>query len=256
MPRAAALSVYVQHVDTDGVSLWSDFGADLTGVGADEPQITTDGAGGSIVAWTDGRNEYSDIYAQRISAAGVVQWAANGIAVCDAIGSQGHPVIAEDGSGGCLIAWEDGRDGTDVDIYAQRIDATGSPLWTPGGIAFCDDSESQQSPTIILSGTDGTIVANEPGVESELPRRTSPLSVYPNPFNPRTTIQFTLERPGNVVLNIVDLRGTVVAKLIDGAREQGQHLVPWDGVNLGSGVYWVRLETEDKTIAKRMTLLR
>ena len=52
------------------------------------PTIVADGAGGSIITWYDLRSGSSDIYAQRINAAGVVQWTANGVAICTATGEQ------------------------------------------------------------------------------------------------------------------------------------------------------------------------
>jgi hypothetical protein len=64
---------------------------------------------------------YFDIYAQRISSSGAIQWSADdGVAICKAGYSQWHPTIISDGSGGAIITWQDGRSGN-YDIYAQRI---------------------------------------------------------------------------------------------------------------------------------------
>src|SRR5262249_34089539 len=52
------------------------------------PTIVSDGAGGAIVTWYDNRNGASDIYAQRVSAAGAPQWTANGVALCTAANIQ------------------------------------------------------------------------------------------------------------------------------------------------------------------------
>lgn len=81
--------------------------------------ICTDGAGGAIVAWQDYRSgSNNDIYAQRITAAGVVQWTANGVPICTSTGSQVAPAIAPDGTGGAIIAWSDDRNNSHYDIYA------------------------------------------------------------------------------------------------------------------------------------------
>src|SRR5438477_366894 len=88
------------------------------------PTIVADGSGGAIVTWEDSRSgTHFDIYAQRVSAAGVPQWTANGVALSTTGGNQEYPVIVADGSGGAIVAWEDNRSGTSYDIYAQRVSA-------------------------------------------------------------------------------------------------------------------------------------
>jgi hypothetical protein len=82
--------------------------------------LVTDGAGGAIVAWGDDRSGASDVYARRITSAGVPQWAADGVALCTATGNQYLRAIESDGSGGAILCWEDNR-GADTDIYARRI---------------------------------------------------------------------------------------------------------------------------------------
>ena len=66
------------------------------------PQMISDGAGGSIIVWEDQRNGSYDIYAQRRDANGslVSGWGADGTVICGAPGDQFAPVIATDGAGG------------------------------------------------------------------------------------------------------------------------------------------------------------
>jgi len=72
----------------------------------------------------------------------------------------------------------------------------------------------------------------------------------PNPFNPRTAIDFTLQRAGVVHLSVVDVRGCVVADLLRGeVLSPGRHTVIWDGLaddgsQQGSGVYFFHLESD------------
>ncbi len=120
--------------------------------------IASDGAGGGIVAWSDRRIGYADIYVQRIDRSGVQRWTTNGVALCAAPGVQGYPVIVSDGSGGAIVSWEDGRAGN-YDIYARRVSSFGVPQWTPDGVAPCSDSTSQRIPSIVSDGTGGAIVA-------------------------------------------------------------------------------------------------
>ncbi len=84
---------------------------------------------------------------------------------------------------------------------------------------------------------------------------------FPNPFNPRTSIAFSLERGGPVKLRVFDTRGRLVRTLVDETREAGQHTVAWDGRdNRGrgsaAGVYLYRLEAGGRTLQNKMMLLK
>ena len=124
------------------------------------PRIVVDGAGGAIVTWQDTRSGKGDIYAQRISATGAVQWAANGVALCTATDYQYLPAIVSDGAGGAIVTWHDYR-GSDFDIYAQRISADGAVQWTADGVALCTATREQADPKIVPDGAGGAIVTWE-----------------------------------------------------------------------------------------------
>lgn len=83
----------------------------------------------------------------------------------------------------------------------------------------------------------------------------------PNPFNPRTAIQFQMPRAGAVALRVYDAAGRVVRTLVDGRAEAGVHSASWDGIDdsgraVGSGVYLYRLTANGETLSGRMTLLK
>src|SRR6476659_2143857 len=81
-------------------------GAPCPDTGAQQsPVITSDGAGGAIIAWSDARRGDFDIYASRVAPAGNTLWCGP---VCTAAGDQLHPAIVADGAGGAIITWEDG----------------------------------------------------------------------------------------------------------------------------------------------------
>ena len=89
------------------------------------PMIVPDGAGGAIVTWHDYRSGSNyDVYAQRVSVAGVPLWTTDGVALSTAAADQLFPAIVPDGAGGAIVAWQDYRNGT-PDIYAQRVDRFG-----------------------------------------------------------------------------------------------------------------------------------
>jgi hypothetical protein len=84
---------------------------------------------------------------------------------------------------------------------------------------------------------------------------------HPNPFNPLTTISYSVPRETQVRLTVYDLSGRVVARLVDGVESPGRHEVRWSGEGhrggaLASGVYWYRLATPFGTVARRLVLAR
>lgn len=122
-------------------------------------QIISDGAGGAIITWEDARDGHFDIYAQRIDAHGNVLWTKDGIPICTAPENQNRPKVVGDEAGGAIITWQDMRSGvSNSDIYAQRIDANGSPQWTINGIPICNEVNIQTSPCIVTDGTGGAII--------------------------------------------------------------------------------------------------
>ena len=98
----------------------------------------------------------------------------------------------------------------------------------------------------------------------ELPRAVG-LSLqqnFPNPFNPSTSISYTIGSGGTEVsLNIYDIRGSRVKTLVDGFRDEGAYTSYWDGTdsqgcNVSSGVYIYRLQTSEKSLTRKMVLLK
>ncbi len=164
--RGTSTDIYAHHVLANGVMdpAWPVNGRLLCGATSAQssPVITTDGAGGAIVAWTDFRNgSHYDIYALRVLASGIVDpaWPVDGRAVCTAAGDQTSPTLTTDGAGGALIAWIDNRVGG-IDLYADRVLAGGAvdPAWPANGRALCVANGSQSTPQIVPDGLGGGFV--------------------------------------------------------------------------------------------------
>ena len=79
---------------------------------------------------------------------------------------------------------------------------------------------------------------------------------YPNPFNPSTTIEFVLNISDKIKLNVYNVKGELIAKLLDKKLKDGNHKINFDGRNLNSGIYFISLETEDSRQIKSMLLLK
>jgi len=126
------------------------------------PVAISDGAGGTIVAWADYRSgSDNDIFAQRLDADGVPQWAVDGVGLSKQVYHQESPVIVSDGAGGAIVAWKDNRSGYQYDVYAQRVDAAGIPQWTAHGVAICTNTQEQRNVAIASDGSGGAIITWE-----------------------------------------------------------------------------------------------
>jgi len=84
---------------------------------------------------------------------------------------------------------------------------------------------------------------------------------YPNPFNAATLIQYTLPRVSQVRIQIYNLLGRKIRLLLDEKQEAGFREIRWDGtddngVEVGSGIYFCRIQAGDFSCCRKMTLLK
>jgi FlgD Ig-like domain len=83
----------------------------------------------------------------------------------------------------------------------------------------------------------------------------------PNPFNPRTSIPFSLAERSSITIDVFDVRGALVRRIGGGTREPGEYVVEWDGRDetgnaVGSGVYFYRLDGVNGVAPRKMVLLK
>jgi len=156
--RSGTNDIYCERVNADGVSQWTANGVALCAAAGNQqdPKIISDGAGGATVTWYDDRSGGNDIYAQRVDAAGAVQWSSDGIVISAAPFSQQAPAIASDGSGGAIVAWQDWR-AAKSEIYAQRVDISGSVQWTVNGIPLCTAAGNRGYAAVVSDGEGGAV---------------------------------------------------------------------------------------------------
>ncbi len=107
----------------------------------------------------------------------------------------------------------------------------------------CVDSRVEEQPETHLSGPVTHLFAGRP-----------------NPFHRSATLRFRLAQPGNAALEIYDVGGRRVRTLVDRTLSGGEHTVVWDGLDqeghqVGGGIYWVRLRTEDGYRSSRRILV-
>ena len=149
----------------------------------------------------------------------------------------------------------------EVRIDSGTLPAGLEPTFDPDGIATadqfalelgCDEQASQRNFGYAPIATD---VPLPPGVAEVLRQN------VPNPFNPRTAIEFEMIEDGFAELAVYDVAGRWVETLVRERRAAGPHRVEWDGRDaagrsVASGVYYYSLQTARGRWVKRMTLLR
>ena len=189
----ANYDIYAQHLTSSGSTTrgWSPDGNAVCAFAGNQraPTLVPDDAGGAIIAWEDFRSGggfyAADIYAQHVSTRGQLLWQPDGLPICTASGHQFPPVMADDGGGGAIIAWADGRSCPDSacgGLYAQRVSAAGVPQWSADGIrigqlstpyaAMVSDGRKGAilAVTVFTSDDDSTVVlAHRIGANGELP---------------------------------------------------------------------------------------
>lgn len=102
------------------------------------------------------------------------------------------------------------------------------------------------------------------GLESDspaLPRTPQISALYPNPFNPEVTIEYTLPEEMDISLTVYDVQGRQVAELTRGTQSAGQHALQWQGIDqtgnaISTGVYFCRLEAGDHSNTLKMVYLK
>jgi hypothetical protein len=173
----------------------------------------------------------ADIFVAKLDASGVHQWSEDFGGTNE---DEGH-AVAVDGSADVLVS---GR-------FRGTVDFGGGSLVSAGG----DDAFLAKYASI------ATGVGNGP--KSYL----LSISAYPNPFNPETTIHYTVPGRGRVTLEVFDARGAHVATLVDDETDAGAYTVAWNGRDdrdtaTGSGVYFALLTSPGGTRTYKMTLLK
>jgi hypothetical protein len=249
--------IYVQKINASGLPQWTTNGVAICVDSSDQYGIkmTSDGSGGAVITWTDWRGPTQDIYAQRISAAGLVQWITNGVAICTAPGYQYNPEIISDNAGGAMIIWYDQRSGTNSDIYAQHINILGD-VWVLDGIIISDATLNQSIPVITSDGAGGIIAAFVDdrmgasfnifaqhmfmggwlGIES----MTDPteISIYPNPTSNWFTLINKTNSIDNYKINLINSLGVIVYSTTTNSNQTN-----FDLTNHPAGIYFVEIKS-------------
>ena len=91
---------------------------------------------------------------------------------------------------------------------------------------------------------------------SFIPNQISIDNIYPNPFNPMTTITYNISSNQNIRINIYDLNGKIIKNLINRFHGVGEYTIDWNASLLPTGVYIVELKGDTEIISEKITLLK
>jgi len=95
----------------------------------------------------------------------------------------------------------------------------------------------------------------------EIPLVTGIRSIYPNPFNPSTTISYELSKTAEVKIEIYNIRGQLVRSYALGQKERGRYKLLWEGDDnnrnsCGTGMYFIRMQADKENSIRKVTLLK
>ena len=170
-------------------------------------------------------------------------------------------VAYNDGVVVCARMWR----GEYTDIPAMGNDGSTEPAgyMEVGGIPTFKlmDTATGEMIDLYINGTVDTWSSNGVSVVTlsstpELPSTVTLNGSYPNPFNPATTISFSIPSEMSVDVKIYDISGRVVGELMSGIQSQGLYEITWDASNYASGLYFVRLVAGTEMQTQKIMLVK
>ena len=177
--------------------------------------------------------------------------------------------------GGYILSGATETAGTDYyQLWIIRLNADGDSLWSrvlrsdTNNVSYCGTLTSdggyvlgglqQRAPAwdydmMITKLGPIPLAADDPFI---LPPSSFVLSAYPNPFNPSTSIRYSLSRDDVVTLSVYDVNGRLVQTLLDRTMPAGEHSLNFDAGQLPSGLYIARLQSKTATASHKLMLVK
>ncbi len=287
----ADLHAYAQHINTDGSIAWTDNGVLLSTASGEmqsNPEIAFWGSTADPMFFFQTMNmsqTLDGIRGQRVDATGNRLWREEGAVLMPLASPSLSSIGAQPLADGAIIAYKQSPD--DVNsclVKAIRVDVSGDPVWqesplmmssmlsTKGYletvingqeqvIAVWQDKRYDSSGDIYLQninsdGSLGPYVVDVNDDKIPIPYGYTLLQNYPNPFNAETSISYALGESGNVNLTVYNISGKLVDTLVDENQNTGTYTINWDASVYACGIYFYKLTANDKTMTKRMMLLK
>lgn len=174
--------------------------------------------------------------------------------------------------GDCYLAGE-----CEAGVFTAKVESDGAQNW------FLDEPYTNWRDETFIHGVDAVDNPNDPTIryiymlasntsrgsyvachhesvtvanDDEAPAPQQSLVCAPNPFNPSTTVRFSLDTPGDVRIDVYNLRGQRVDTLLDGHMLAGAHAITWEAIGCASGVYMLRMTTPEGAQTSKALLLK
>ena len=153
--RTSTNEIYAQLVSLSGVNQLTPNGFLISnGLKCINPDVMSDGTGGAIITWQDSSSSTSwNIKSQSIDSLGATQWNIGGVMVSSSGDDQVNPSQVTDGNGGAVYIWEDRRNGSNYDIYANHLYSNGNPIVGISELSMKKEIQSVCYPNPITTGS-------------------------------------------------------------------------------------------------------
>lgn len=252
-------------------------------------EISTNSSGVSFIIG----EQYGGVYIASIGPNGNWLWTSeiNGTAAC-----YGEDVCSDD-SGNCYATGYFSGDvelgsitldglNSSTDIFVAKLDSNGDWLWAVNNGGSTSDQgygiavdllgncyitgefyyTFYCGPFSLPNFGDGDIfvakLGNDTSIDNEIIPTNLEFSNYPNPFNPKTSINFSIQKDSNVELTIYNIKGRKIKTILNQTLKKGKHSFIWsgtdkEGTSVSSGIYFLKLIVNNETeLTKRCLLLK
>jgi hypothetical protein len=143
-----------------------------------------------------------------------------------------------------------------VMFFRVKSDAAGTSAFSFFGHIELTDQAGIPYPVNWTDGTMTVIPTDADDQGTPLPGTFALLQNHPNPFNPTTTIAYTLDRTADVTITIFNISGQVIDRIDLGRKAPGLHSFEYSGAKLASGIYTYRLTGDGLSLARQMILVK
>jgi hypothetical protein len=162
-----------------------------------------------------------------------------------------------------ILIYSDGYEGMPITfraLYQNGIVSEINPV-----VEAYETKTGKKAKKILIAGQIDYVVAKLDNTRAyhnyEIPAMISSRSLYPNPFNPSTTLNFTLTNTSKVTIEVFNIKGQKVSVLFDGLLPSGNHFAKWNGLcedkrPVSTGVYLYKISTDYHSVTGKMMLIK